>query len=198
MGRQADAKAVARVHVGRACMACQSLLCVPSLLLVPTPPPPRRGYLCTQVLGGVWADRFGGKVVLGAGVAWWSIATALTPLAAQASRPGRVMRALGRSCWPSGLSCGPAPTRTRAPPATAFSATCLPTTPSPACTKEGCSSPTVDESLLHSHSPPPPLPAPPPLPPRPHCTHWRRRRGWYRCWRRAPSWASARAWRCRR
>jgi len=42
------------------------------------------GYLVTQVAGGVWADRFGGKLVLGAGVVWWSIATALTPAAASA------------------------------------------------------------------------------------------------------------------
>jgi len=42
-----------------------------------------RGYLLTQVLGGVWADKFGGKKVLGFGVIWWSIATALTPLAAK-------------------------------------------------------------------------------------------------------------------
>jgi hypothetical protein len=27
-----------------------------------------RGYLMTQILGGVWATRFGGKAVLGAGV----------------------------------------------------------------------------------------------------------------------------------
>ena len=42
----------------------------------------RRGYLLTQVAGGVWADRFGGKVVLGFGVIWWSLATVLTPFAA--------------------------------------------------------------------------------------------------------------------
>ena len=41
-----------------------------------------RGYLLTQVAGGVWADKFGGKKVLGFGVVWWSVATALTPLAA--------------------------------------------------------------------------------------------------------------------
>ncbi|KAI8470510.1 MAG: putative inorganic phosphate transporter [Monoraphidium minutum] len=45
------------------------------------------GYLLTQVLGGIWADRFGGKLVLGMGVVWWSVATALTPLAAQAGLP---------------------------------------------------------------------------------------------------------------
>jgi ACS family sodium-dependent inorganic phosphate cotransporter len=42
------------------------------------------GYLLTQVLGGVWADKYGGKLVLGLGVLWWSLATALTPLAASA------------------------------------------------------------------------------------------------------------------
>lgn len=46
-----------------------------------------RGYLLTQVLGGVWADRFGGKRVLGFGVLWWSLATALTPFAAMAGLP---------------------------------------------------------------------------------------------------------------
>ena len=46
-----------------------------------------RGYLLTQVLGGVWADRLGGKLVLGFGVAWWSLATALTPLAASLGLP---------------------------------------------------------------------------------------------------------------
>jgi MFS transporter, ACS family, solute carrier family 17 (sodium-dependent inorganic phosphate cotransporter), other len=46
-----------------------------------------RGYLLTQVAGGVWADKFGGKPILGFGVIWWSIATALTPLAAQLGLP---------------------------------------------------------------------------------------------------------------
>lgn len=45
------------------------------------------GYLLTQILGGVWADRFGGKVVLGFGVIWWSLATVLTPLAATLGLP---------------------------------------------------------------------------------------------------------------
>jgi len=42
------------------------------------------GYLLTQIIGGVFADKFGGKKVLGFGVLWWSLATALTPLAAHA------------------------------------------------------------------------------------------------------------------
>jgi ACS family sodium-dependent inorganic phosphate cotransporter len=41
----------------------------------------------TQVLGGIWADRYGGKLVLGLGVLWWSLATACTPLAAQTGLP---------------------------------------------------------------------------------------------------------------
>uniref|UniRef100_A0ACD5YC74 Uncharacterized protein n=1 Tax=Avena sativa TaxID=4498 RepID=A0ACD5YC74_AVESA len=45
------------------------------------------GYLLTQILGGIWADRFGGKVVLGFGVVWWSIATMLTPIAAKLGLP---------------------------------------------------------------------------------------------------------------
>eukprot|EP00891_Asterochloris_glomerata_P000290 jgi/Astpho2/290/fgenesh1_pm.00010_%23_21_t len=45
------------------------------------------GYLLTQVAGGVWADRFGGKRVLGFGVIWWSIATAMTPIAAKMGLP---------------------------------------------------------------------------------------------------------------
>ena len=47
----------------------------------------RRGYLLTQIAGGVWADKFGGKPILGFGVVWWSVATALTPIAAQMGLP---------------------------------------------------------------------------------------------------------------
>ncbi|HSG89726.1 MAG TPA: ACS family MFS transporter [Pseudomonadales bacterium] len=39
------------------------------------------GYLLLQVVGGRLADRFGGKVVLGAGVLLWSLFTILTPVA---------------------------------------------------------------------------------------------------------------------
>ncbi|CAL9180304.1 unnamed protein product [Musa hybrid cultivar] len=45
------------------------------------------GYLLTQIAGGIWADIVGGKLVLGFGVVWWSIATALTPIAAKAGLP---------------------------------------------------------------------------------------------------------------
>ncbi|HJY81143.1 MAG TPA: ACS family MFS transporter [Candidatus Binatia bacterium] len=39
------------------------------------------GYLLTQLPGGWLADRFGGKSVIGFAVAWWSLATFLTPFA---------------------------------------------------------------------------------------------------------------------
>ncbi|MCZ6890056.1 MAG: ACS family MFS transporter [Gammaproteobacteria bacterium] len=42
------------------------------------------GYLITQIAGGRLADRYGGKVVLGAGVLLWSLFTILTPSAAYA------------------------------------------------------------------------------------------------------------------
>ena len=45
------------------------------------------GYLLTQIIGGIWADRIGGKKVLGFGAIWWSLATALTPVAAQLGLP---------------------------------------------------------------------------------------------------------------
>jgi ACS family sodium-dependent inorganic phosphate cotransporter len=37
------------------------------------------GYLATQVLGGWLADRYGGKLVLGVAVIWWSLFTLVTP-----------------------------------------------------------------------------------------------------------------------
>ncbi|HZC45237.1 MAG TPA: ACS family MFS transporter [Candidatus Acidoferrum sp.] len=43
------------------------------------------GYLWTQLVGGWMADRFGGHRVLAAGVAIWSIATFVTPIAAAAT-----------------------------------------------------------------------------------------------------------------
>ncbi|ERN09721.1 hypothetical protein AMTR_s00029p00225980 [Amborella trichopoda] len=45
------------------------------------------GYLLTQIAGGIWADTVGGKLVLGFGVVWWSIATVLTPVAAKLGLP---------------------------------------------------------------------------------------------------------------
>lgn len=43
------------------------------------------GYLLFQVPSGYLANRFGGKLVLGAAVAWWSLATMITPAAAMTS-----------------------------------------------------------------------------------------------------------------
>jgi MFS transporter, ACS family, solute carrier family 17 (sodium-dependent inorganic phosphate cotransporter), other len=43
------------------------------------------GYFCTQLVGGWMSDRFGGRRVLGAGVAIWSLATLVTPQAAAIS-----------------------------------------------------------------------------------------------------------------
>lgn len=40
------------------------------------------GYLLTQVAGGWLAERYGGKVVLGTGVVFWSLCTMLAPVAA--------------------------------------------------------------------------------------------------------------------
>ncbi|GMH22460.1 hypothetical protein Nepgr_024303 [Nepenthes gracilis] len=45
------------------------------------------GYLLTQIIGGIWADKIGGKLVLGFGVIWWSVATVLTPIAARINLP---------------------------------------------------------------------------------------------------------------
>ena len=45
------------------------------------------GYMFMQVLGGTLAARFGGKVVLGFGVVWWSLFTLFTPLSAMTSFP---------------------------------------------------------------------------------------------------------------
>uniref|UniRef100_A0A1D1YFI3 Putative anion transporter 4, chloroplastic n=1 Tax=Anthurium amnicola TaxID=1678845 RepID=A0A1D1YFI3_9ARAE len=45
------------------------------------------GYLLTQIIGGIWADKLGGKLVLGFGVVWWSVATVLTPIAARIGLP---------------------------------------------------------------------------------------------------------------
>ncbi|KAG8663785.1 hypothetical protein MANES_01G255800v8 [Manihot esculenta] len=49
------------------------------------------GYLMTQIIGGIWADKLGGKLVLGFGVVWWSAATILTPIAARLGLPFLLM-----------------------------------------------------------------------------------------------------------
>jgi len=48
------------------------------------------GYLVTQIVGGWLAARWGGKVVLGFGVLWWSLFTLLTPLSALTSFPALI------------------------------------------------------------------------------------------------------------
>jgi MFS transporter, ACS family, solute carrier family 17 (sodium-dependent inorganic phosphate cotransporter), other len=45
------------------------------------------GYMLTPLLGGVLADRYGGKAVLGGGILVWSLATMATPFAAATSLP---------------------------------------------------------------------------------------------------------------
>ncbi|CAI0470327.1 unnamed protein product [Linum tenue] len=44
-----------------------------------------------RIVGGIWADKVGGKLVLGFGVVWWSIATILTPVAAKIGLPFLLM-----------------------------------------------------------------------------------------------------------
>lgn len=48
------------------------------------------GYGATQIVGGGWADRAGGKATLTAGVVAWSAATAVTPVAAAMGVPALV------------------------------------------------------------------------------------------------------------
>lgn len=45
------------------------------------------GYLLLMLIGGALANRYGGRIVLGAAVIWWSLFTALTPAAALLSLP---------------------------------------------------------------------------------------------------------------
>lgn len=45
------------------------------------------GYMLLQAPAGYLASRYGGKIVLGVAVAWWSVFTILTPLAATISLP---------------------------------------------------------------------------------------------------------------
>ena len=43
------------------------------------------GYMCTQIVAGRLADRFGGKHTIGTGILVLSVLTVLTPLAARTS-----------------------------------------------------------------------------------------------------------------
>lgn len=49
------------------------------------------GYMLFQIPSGYLANRFGGKIVLGFAVAWWSAATLITPVAAAVSLPVLVL-----------------------------------------------------------------------------------------------------------
>jgi MFS family permease len=53
------------------------------------------GYLLTQIAGGWLADRFGGKLVLGFGVLFWSAFTIITPAAAFAGLPLLLLSRVG-------------------------------------------------------------------------------------------------------
>ncbi len=53
------------------------------------------GYLMTQIAGGWLADRFGGKIVLGVGVLFWSAFTVITPPAAFAGLTFLLMSRVG-------------------------------------------------------------------------------------------------------
>eukprot|EP00898_Chlorokybus_atmophyticus_P000493 jgi/Chlat1/1444/Chrsp12S02001 len=69
------------------------------------------GYLTTQLLGGVLAQKFGGKRLLNFAVAWWSAFTYLTPAAAKHSLPAlilaRVLMGMGEGmCFPGGVTLG--------------------------------------------------------------------------------------------
>jgi MFS family permease len=48
------------------------------------------GYILLQVVSGTLANRYGGKLVLGVAVVWWSLFTVLTPPAALLSLPALI------------------------------------------------------------------------------------------------------------
>lgn len=53
------------------------------------------GYLAFMAASGALANRYGGKIVLGAAVLWWSVFTALTPPAALVSLPALIAARIG-------------------------------------------------------------------------------------------------------
>ena len=53
------------------------------------------GYLLMMVASGALANRFGGRIILGAAVIWWSLFTALTPPAALLSLPALLLARIG-------------------------------------------------------------------------------------------------------
>jgi MFS transporter, ACS family, solute carrier family 17 (sodium-dependent inorganic phosphate cotransporter), other len=67
------------------------------------------GYMATQILSGWFANRYGGKRILGFAVVWWSFFTMLTPVAAGLSLPlllmARIALGLGESAtYPASYS----------------------------------------------------------------------------------------------
>jgi ACS family sodium-dependent inorganic phosphate cotransporter/ACS family sodium-dependent inorganic phosphate cotransporter-like MFS transporter 9 len=68
------------------------------------------GYTATQLLGGHLADKFGGRAVIGFGVAWFSIASLLLPaaLSPAVAAAGMTLPAvlLARMCVVSGVGAG--------------------------------------------------------------------------------------------
>lgn len=81
------------------------------------------GYLAFMTASGALANRFGGKIVLGTAVLWWSLFTALTPAAALVSFPAligaRIALGLGEAAvFPASVNMigrwVPAANRTRA------------------------------------------------------------------------------------
>jgi ACS family sodium-dependent inorganic phosphate cotransporter len=49
------------------------------------------GYMLLQVPSGTLANQYGGKIVLGVAVVWWSLFTVLTPAAAHISLPALIL-----------------------------------------------------------------------------------------------------------
>ncbi len=81
------------------------------------------GYISLMLASGALANRFGGRIVLGAAVIWWSLFTVLTPVAASISLPllvsVRIALGLGEAAvFPASLNMigrfVPVPQRSRA------------------------------------------------------------------------------------
>lgn len=62
------------------------------------------GYMAAQILGGVLADKFGGKRVLGISLILWSIFTILTPVAAAITFPALIIARIGLGLGEAPLS----------------------------------------------------------------------------------------------
>ena len=62
------------------------------------------GYMAAQIIGGVLADKFGGKRVLGISLILWSIFTILTPIAASIAFPALIIARIGLGLGEAPLS----------------------------------------------------------------------------------------------